>query len=107
MTKAANPSVWRAPVVSLRDASELRVRAYVPQDRLTFTVGASVKISVDAFPERRFRARIDFVAPMAEFTPNNVQTPAERADVVVRVRATLEEGQELLRPGISADLWFE
>lgn len=95
-----------AAVVALRDTSELRVRAYVPQDRLTFTVGARVQVSVDAYPGRRFRARVDFVAPAAEFTPNNVQTSEERADVVVRVRATLEEGQDLLRPGVAADVWF-
>jgi membrane fusion protein YbhG len=94
------------PIVSLRDSSELRVRAYVPQDRLTFTVGASAWVTVDAYPGRRFRAHVDFVAPQAEFTPNNVQTPEERSQVVVRVRVTLEEGQELLRPGVSADVWF-
>ena len=96
-----------APVVSLRDARELRVRAYVPQDRLTFTVDAPAAVTVDAFPGRRFRARVDFVAPQAEFTPNNVQTSEERADVVVRVRLTLEEGQEVLRPGVAADVWFD
>ena len=96
-----------APVVVLRETSALRVRAYVPQDRLTFTVGAPAWVSVDAFPGRRFRARVDFIAPRGEFTPNNVQTPEERSQVVVRVRVTLEEGQELLRPGISADVWFE
>src|SRR5262245_17622821 len=96
-----------APIISLRDTSELRVRAYVPQDRLTFTVGAPAEVSVDAFPGRRFKGRVDFVAPKAEFTPNNVQTPEERSQVVVRVRVTLLEGLELLRPGISADVWFE
>ena len=94
-------------VVALRDASELRVRAYVPQDRLTFTVGTAVAVSVDAFPGRRFRAHVDFVAPNAEFTPSNVQTPEERSEVVVRVRVTLEEGMDVLRPGVSADVWFE
>jgi len=96
-----------APLVSLRDTSELRVRAYVPQDRLTFTAGAPAWVTLDAFPGRRFRGHVDFVAPSAEFTPNNVQTPEERSDVVVRVRVSLEEGQELLRPGVSADVWFE
>ena len=47
------------------------------------------------------------VAPSGEFTPNNVQTPEERSEIVVRVRVTLEEGQESLRPGVSADGWFE
>jgi len=96
-----------APVVTLRDTSELRVRAYVPQDHLSFNVGAAAAVTVDAFPGRRFRGRVDFIAPNGEFTPNNVQTPEERSQVVVRVRVTLVEGQDLLRPGISADVWFE
>jgi len=96
-----------APLVSLRDTTELRVRAYVPQDRLTFTVGAPAAVTLDAYPGRRFRAHVDFVAPSAEFTPSNVQTPEERSEVVVRVRVTLEEGQEQLRPGVAADVWFE
>jgi multidrug resistance efflux pump len=96
-----------APLVTLRDARELRVRVYVPQDRLTFPVGAAARVGVDAFPARRFRAHVDFVAPQAEFTPDNVQTSEERSEVVVRVRLTLEEGQDLLRPGIAADVWFE
>lgn len=96
-----------AAVVSLRDQGELRVRAYVPQDRLTFTVGAPAWVGVDAFPGRRFRAHVDFVAPSGEFTPSNVQTPEERSEVVVRVRVTLEEGLELLRPGVAADVWFQ
>jgi HlyD family secretion protein len=96
-----------AAVVVLRETTVLRVRAYVPQDRLAFTVGAPAWVSVDAFPGRRFRGRVDFIAPRGEFTPNNVQTPDERSQVVVRVRVTLEEGQDLLRPGVSADVWFE
>jgi multidrug resistance efflux pump len=96
-----------APMLSLRDASELRVRAYVPQDRLSFALGAPAAVSVDAHPGRRFRARVTFIAPAGEFTPSNVQTPEERSQVVVRVRVTLDEGLELLRPGIAADVWFE
>ena len=96
-----------APVVLLRDSSSLRVRAYVPQGRLDFQVGAPAWVSVDAFPGRRFAARIAFVAAAAEFTPSNVQTPEERSQQVFRIRVALEEGLDLLRPGLSADVWFE
>ncbi len=95
-----------APVVALRDTTTLRVRAYVPQGSLDFTVGASARVTVDAYPDRRFAARITFVAPAAEFTPSNVQTPEERSQQVFRIRATLSEGLDLLRPGVSADVWF-
>jgi len=96
-----------APVALLRDTGELFVRAYVPQDRLTFGVDARLWVTVDAWPARRFAARVTFVAPEAEFTPSNVQTPEERSDVVLRVRLRLEEGLDVLRPGVAADLWLE
>jgi HlyD family secretion protein len=96
-----------APIVTLRDLRVLRVRAYVPQGLLAFTVGAPAWVTVDAYPGRRFRGHVDFIAPSGEFTPRNVQTPEERSQVVVRVRVTLEEGHDLLRPGVSADVWFE
>jgi multidrug resistance efflux pump len=96
-----------AAVIALRDTSELRVRAYVPQGRLAFGVGTRAWVTVDAFPGRRFAGRVDYIAPTGEFTPNNVQTSEERADVVVRIRVTLEESQEQLRPGVAADVWFE
>jgi multidrug efflux pump subunit AcrA (membrane-fusion protein) len=96
-----------APVVALRDLSTLRVRAYVPQGRLSFTLGARAWATLDARPQRRFAARITYIAPAAEFTPSNVQTPEERSQQVFRIHATLEEGLEFLRPGVSVDLWFE
>ena len=96
-----------APVLSLQDPAQLWVRAYVPQGRLSVTLGDRVWATVDAFADRRFAARVTFIAREAEFTPSNVQTPEERSQQVFRIRATLEEGLDVLRPGISADLWFE
>jgi multidrug resistance efflux pump len=95
-----------APMAVLRAQGELYVRAYVPQDRLTFTVGAPAEVGVDAFPGRRFAAEVTYVAPRGEFTPSNVQTPEERSQVVVRVRLRLREGANELRPGVAADVWF-
>jgi multidrug resistance efflux pump len=95
-----------AAMTVLRARGELYVRAYVPQNRLTFTVGAPAEVGVDAFPGRRFAAEVTYVAPRGEFTPSNVQTPEQRSQVVVRVRVRLLEGANELRPGVAADVWF-
>jgi multidrug resistance efflux pump len=95
-----------APMATLRARGELYVRAYVPQDRLAFTVGARAEVGVDAHPGRRFAGEVTYVAPEAEFTPSNVQTPEERSQVVVRVRVRLKEGASELLPGVAADVWF-
>lgn len=96
-----------APVILLIDRSKLWVRAYVPENRLDLTVGQTVSVGVDAFGARRFAGRISFIARDAEFTPSNAQTPEERSKQVFRIKVVLEEGLDVLRPGMGADVYLE
>ena len=95
-----------APVISLLDASRLWVRAYVPENRLALKIGDPVAVTVDSFPGERFSGRITFISRQAEFMPGNVQTPEERSKQVFRIKVTLDEGRDRLRPGMSADVWL-
>lgn len=96
-----------APVVSIMDNSTLWVRAYVPENRLAISVGDPLQVTVDSFPDRRFQGHISFIARAAEFTPGNVQTPEERSKQVFRIKVALDEGLDVLRPGMAADVWLE
>jgi len=95
-----------APVLSIMDVRHLWVRAYVPENRLNIEVGQGVSVAVDSFPGRRFPAKVTFVSRQAEFTPSNVQTPEERSKQVFRIKVELTDGLDLLRPGMSADVWL-
>ena len=95
-----------APVLSLMEMSRMWVRAYVPENYLGLQVGQELPITVDSYPGERFRGHVSFVARQAEFTPSNVQTPEERSKQVFRIRVTLDEGLDRLRPGMSADVWL-
>lgn len=96
-----------APVVSIMDNSTLWVRAYVPENRLSISVGDPLEVTVDSYPDRRFKGHISFIARQAEFTPGNVQTPEERSKQVFRIKVVLDEGLDVLRPGMAADVWLE
>jgi multidrug resistance efflux pump len=96
-----------APVISLLDPQSLWVRAYVPEDRLDIEPGQRVKVTVDSFPDREFTGEVTFIAREAEFTPSNVQTPEERSKQVFRIKVTIREGADKLRPGMAADVWLE
>ena len=76
------------------DLSQLWVRAYVPENRMSLKVGDPVSVTVDSFPGEKFAARITFVSRQAEFTPGNVQTPEERSKQVFRIKVTLEAGRD-------------
>jgi multidrug resistance efflux pump len=95
-----------APVLSILDVSHLWVRAYVPENRLSFRLNDEVRVVADNF-STAFRGRISFLASQAEFTPNNVQTPEERSKQVFRIKVTLVDGLDQLRPGMPADVLLE
>jgi HlyD family secretion protein len=96
-----------APVIALVDPSRLWVRAYVPENRLSLTLEQKVTVRVDAFPGRRFAGHVGFISRQAEFTPSNIQTPEERSKQVFRIKVLLDEGHDVLRPGLSADVFLE
>lgn len=97
-----------APALSILDRGTLRIRAYVPENRLNLKVDQPVTVTADSFAGRTFAARIAFISRQAEFMPGNVQTPEERSKQVFRIRAALEgEARELLLPGMPVDLWLD
>jgi HlyD family secretion protein len=96
-----------APVLSLTDASEMWVRAYVPENRLDVKLGQTLTITVDSFPGRQFTGHVTYVSRTAEFTPTNVQTPEERSKQVFRIKVVFDDGLDVLRAGMSADVHLE
>jgi multidrug resistance efflux pump len=96
-----------APAVSIMDWRQLWVRAYVPENRLNLQIGQIAPVTMDSFPGRMFEGKITFIARQAEFTPGNVQTPEERSKQVFRIKVMLTSGQDVLRPGMSADVWLD
>ena len=96
-----------APALSMIDPARLWVRAFLPEDMPGAAPGAKVYVTVDNQPGRRFAAHVAFVARQAEFTPSNIQTPEKRSQQVFRVKVYLDEGLDVLRPGMPADVWLE
>lgn len=96
-----------APVLSLMDTQTLWVRAYVPENRLNIVLDQEVRVTTDSFTDESFRGKITFISRQAEFTPRNAQTPEERSKQVFRIKVTLLDGLDKLRPGMAADVWLE
>jgi HlyD family secretion protein len=92
-----------ARALSLLEAGELYVRIYVPEPRLgSIKVGQEVPISVDSFPKRTFKGRIEFISGVGEFTPRRLVTTEERADEVFAAKIALIEGTTELKAGMAA-----
>ncbi len=96
-----------APVLSMLDRDHLWVRTYVPQSRVAIKVGDHLRLAIDSYPDQRFDGVVSYVARHAEFTPSNIQTPEERSKQVFRVKIDVDNRDDLLRPGMMADVWLD
>lgn len=97
-----------APVAILVDPHHLWVRVFIPEPKLGWVhVGQEVTVTVDAYPDRAFRGRIEWISQRAEFTPRNVQTPEERIKQVFAAKVVLENEEQLLHIGMPADVHIE
>ncbi len=95
------------PVAVLLESNELWVRVFVPETRLgEVRVGQPVDISIDTFPKRVFKSKVQSVSERAEYTPRNVQTPDQREDQVFAVRLRLDPAPEL-KAGMTATVRFQ
>jgi HlyD family secretion protein len=94
-----------APLFTIGDLSEAKVTIYVPLKEMTLLkYGMNVKVSVDAFTDKKFDGKITYISGEAEFTPKNVQTQDERIKEVFEVQVTVPNPEGILKPGIPADV---
>jgi HlyD family secretion protein len=94
-------------VATLLLPSYLWVRVYVPQPWLGhIKLGDEVRARVDSFRDEEFRGVVEQINRQAEFTPRNVQTVEDRIRQVFGVKIRLENRDDKLRAGMSADVIF-
>ncbi len=92
------------PVVTLGRLDPVWLRAYISETDLgRVKLGQSARISTDTYPGREYRGTVTFIAQDAEFTPKNVQTEKERVKLVYRIKITLPNPDQELKPGMPAD----
>ena len=85
----------------------LWVRVYVPETWLgLIKLGDAVRVRVDSFPGDDFPGTIEQINRQAEFTPRNVQTVEDRIRQVFGVKIRLQNRDDKLRAGMSADAIF-
>lgn len=94
-------------LVIIGDRSSLWVRIFVPEGLVNrVQMGQSAKVQFDGLSEA-FTGKVGFIAPEAEFTPRNVQTPEERVTQTFAVKIYLDQPPKYLRPGVPADVFLD
>lgn len=93
-----------SPVVTIGDLSSCWLRAYIPETELgRVKLGQRVRVASDTYKGKAYEGTITFISPEAEFTPKNVQTEKERVKLVYRIKVTIPNPRQELKPGMPAD----
>ena len=108
LAKHAEPGELLAagsPVITVARLDEVWVRAFVPETQLgRIKLGQKVSVTSDTWKGRSYQGTVSFIASAAEFTPKNVQTEQERVKLVYRIKVTIANPQQELKPGMPVDL---
>ncbi len=92
-----------APAATLLEDDQLYVRIYVPETQIGHVrEGLELPITVDSFPDRSFKGKVEHVDERGQYSPRNLQTADERADEVFAVRVGLLDNKGELRAGMAA-----
>ena len=94
-------------VATLLLPQHLWIRVYVPEPWLgLIKIGDHVRVRVDSFRDTDFDGVVEQINRQAEFTPRNVQTVEDRIRQVFGVKIRLPSGEDRLRAGMAADVYF-
>ncbi len=87
--------------------NHLWVRVFVPQTALgQIRLNQAVTILADALPGHDFPGTVEQLGREAEFTPRNVQTPADRIQQVFGIKVRLDNPGGQLHAGMSVEVRF-
>lgn len=94
-----------ASIFTIADYKNLWLNVYLSlKDVERIKLSQAVYIRLDAFPRKRFRGRIVYISKDAEFTPKTVLSRKNRENLVFRVKVKIEEGFDILRPGLPVEV---
>lgn len=93
------------PVLTLARLDEVWVKTFVPETLLgRVYLGQKADVISDTFPDKTYPGTVTFISPEAEFTPKNVQTREERVKLVYRIKVTIKNPRQELKPGMPVDV---
>ena len=96
------------PLATVADLQDAWIRIYIPSTDLgKYKIGDAAFVRTDAFPDQVFAGQIREIRDSAEYTPRQSITPKERANMVFAVKISVDNGKEIFKPGMPADVTFD
>ncbi len=94
-----------SPVAKIVNLDRMWIKVYLNEiDVGSIKLGSSLNVSVDALPDSQFDGVVTWVSSKAEFTPRNVQTKEQRADLVYAVKVEFDNPDQRALIGMPAEV---
>jgi multidrug resistance efflux pump len=94
-------------LLAIANLASLKLTVYVREaDLAKVAVGQTLSVTADPFPNRSFTGRVTSINQRAEFTPRNIQTQADRLNLVFGVQTLVANPEGALKPGMPVDVRF-
>ena len=95
-------------IATIGDMKDCWVKVFVSTTQMgQIRLGQAVKVKIDAYPDRAFRGEIREISQNAEYTPRQSITQRERANMVFAVKVKIDNPDEIMKPGLPADVVIE
>lgn len=92
-------------IATVGDMNDCWVKVYISSTQLgLIKVGQTADVKVDSYPNRVFQGTIKEIAKNAQFTPRQSITQSERANLVFEVKIKIDNAENILKPGMPADV---
>jgi HlyD family secretion protein len=96
-----------ASVATIANLNDMWIKVYIPTDDLPkIKLGQQVKFTVSGSDEE-YSGMIEEIASSGEFTPKVIQTKKERTNIVYAVKIKINNENNVLKPGMPADVFFD
>ncbi|MBS4029506.1 MAG: efflux RND transporter periplasmic adaptor subunit [Ignavibacteriales bacterium] len=95
-------------VVTISRLEKLNLKIYLSETELgKVKLGSVADVTIDAFPDKNFPAKVMYISPNAEFTPKNIQTKEDRTKLVFAVKLEVDNPNSELKSGMPADAFIK
>lgn len=93
------------PLVTIINMDDLFLKAFLPTEIAgKISLNDEALIYADALPGEYFDAYVNKISAKAEFTPKNVETKSQRANMVFEIKLKIKENKGYkLKPGMPAE----
>ena len=89
-------------VLTVFDPTDIYMTLFLPtQQAARVAVGAEARVVLEGIEELAIPAKVSFVAPMAQFTPKEVETRTEREKLMFRLKVQLNTGFITQHPALA------